>query len=313
MDKIIAVVITYNRRKLLQECVEALLNQTHQLHKIIIFDNGSTDDTYAVLKNNYLCDKKIDYMRVDTNIGAGAGWVRATNRAMEYGGDWLWIMDDDTEPLQDSLEKLIIANGKITTKSKESFSGNKVAFLASRVLGNSGENMNVPEISSRKALNGYSYAYKYLDNGLVCIESATFVSLLVKTKAIEKCGVQYDGFSMWGIDTEFTLRLFENYGDGYLVGDSIAIHKRKLEKALMFEYEDDRDRIRMWRSSFKFDYIMKRYYKKKNPLILVLKSTIYSLIISKKGLIKSIVVIQGTIDGIIGYKRYINYLKTKGI
>lgn len=42
-----AVVVTYNRKKLLEECVNAVLKQSYPVDKLIIIDNNSTDGTEA--------------------------------------------------------------------------------------------------------------------------------------------------------------------------------------------------------------------------------------------------------------------------
>ena len=43
MNKYAEVIVTYNRKKLLKENIEALLNQTFKDHDILIVDNNSND------------------------------------------------------------------------------------------------------------------------------------------------------------------------------------------------------------------------------------------------------------------------------
>ena len=47
--RVAAVVVTYNRKELLMECLEALLRQTRPLQAIYIIDNASTDGTPELL------------------------------------------------------------------------------------------------------------------------------------------------------------------------------------------------------------------------------------------------------------------------
>lgn len=49
MKEKVAIVVTYNRRDLLIECVNALLNQTEQVD-IMVIDNASTDGTEGALQ-----------------------------------------------------------------------------------------------------------------------------------------------------------------------------------------------------------------------------------------------------------------------
>ena len=56
-DRICAVVVTYNRKELLMECLDALKNQTRPLDGIYIIDNASTDNTPNLLfENKYILE-----------------------------------------------------------------------------------------------------------------------------------------------------------------------------------------------------------------------------------------------------------------
>ena len=43
--KVAAIVVTYNRKQLLKECLNAILNQTAEVERIIVINNASTDGT----------------------------------------------------------------------------------------------------------------------------------------------------------------------------------------------------------------------------------------------------------------------------
>ena len=55
-ETVAAVVVTFNRSRLLLECLQALLTQTRPIDRIILVDNASTDGTW------------IFYARTDTSI-----------------------------------------------------------------------------------------------------------------------------------------------------------------------------------------------------------------------------------------------------
>lgn len=102
-----AVVVTFNRKHLLVECLDALLAQTKTLDRIVVIDNASTDGTSDLLdEHRFLSNPKIDYIRLPENIGGAGGFYEGMKRAYESGYDWLWVMDDDAEPLPDALEIL---------------------------------------------------------------------------------------------------------------------------------------------------------------------------------------------------------------
>ena len=45
MEKVIAVIVSYNRQALLAECIQALRAQTRKPDAILVVNNGSTDNT----------------------------------------------------------------------------------------------------------------------------------------------------------------------------------------------------------------------------------------------------------------------------
>lgn len=234
-NKVVAVVVTYNRKQLLLECVQAILKQSYPVHKLIIVDNASTDGTESYLNENKIFENEIvDYQKMSTNTGGSGGFYVGLDLARNYNADWVWIMDDDTIPYEDSLQCLIEGTIQIPDAS----------FFASCVRGENGEPMNVPLINKNNAENGYPYWYKNLKYGMVSIATATFVSILINAEAIKKCGLPCKDYFIWGDDTEYTRRLVKNYGLAYLVGKSWVCHKRKNAKNVHIKNETDKNRIR---------------------------------------------------------------------
>jgi GT2 family glycosyltransferase len=107
-DSVAAVVVTFNRKELLCECLDALLAQTSPVSRIVLVDNASSDGTADLLaEKGYLENKVIDYIRMPVNSGGAGGFHEGVKRAYEAGFDWLWLMDDDVEPMPGALEKML--------------------------------------------------------------------------------------------------------------------------------------------------------------------------------------------------------------
>jgi glycosyltransferase involved in cell wall biosynthesis len=95
-----AVVPTYNREHLVVDCINSLLNQSYPVAKIIVVNDGSTDNTAQVLSS---FGDKITLI----NKGNG-GKASALNIGLEHcTSDWVWICDDDDIADADGLKKLI--------------------------------------------------------------------------------------------------------------------------------------------------------------------------------------------------------------
>jgi GT2 family glycosyltransferase len=107
MTSIAAVVVTFNRKLLLVECLTGLLAQSLPLTRILVVDNASGDGTAQLLEERgFLKDPRIRYMRLDRNTGGAGGFHDGMKAAYDEGHDWLWLMDDDAEPEPRALEHL---------------------------------------------------------------------------------------------------------------------------------------------------------------------------------------------------------------
>lgn len=66
-DDVIAIIVTYNRKELLKESIEALLQQTYKNFDILVIDNASTDGTYETI-SSYIDNNQIKYQKYQVLI-----------------------------------------------------------------------------------------------------------------------------------------------------------------------------------------------------------------------------------------------------
>ena len=108
MSRVVAVVVTYNRKRLLVGCLEALGRQTRPVERVVLVDNASTDGTEEhVAASGVAGALAIEYLRLPRNGGGAEGFHHGVRAALEHDCDWLWLMDDDCEPRDDCLERLL--------------------------------------------------------------------------------------------------------------------------------------------------------------------------------------------------------------
>lgn len=103
MDKISVVVPSYNNAPWLPQCLESLLAQTYENLEIIVVDDGSTDDTPAVLEAFSRQDSKILALRQE-NSGVTAARLRGVAEAT---GDWIGFCDGDDRVEPDLYARLL--------------------------------------------------------------------------------------------------------------------------------------------------------------------------------------------------------------
>lgn len=108
-QKIIAVVVTFNRKSLLRKTINCLLAQTYPLSGVIVVDNGSTDGTAAFLEEKEKEAETDGHLTVirQQNVGGAGGFRSGMSAAFDMDADWIWCMDDDVFPRPDCLEHLL--------------------------------------------------------------------------------------------------------------------------------------------------------------------------------------------------------------
>ncbi len=207
-----AVVVTYNRKELLKECISALLNQTYKNLDIFVIDNASTDGTKEYIKE-YINLSMIHYYNTQKNIGGAGGFNRGIRLTARKGYDYIWLMDDDTIPQNDSLEQLMNAAQLVNYN---------FGFLSSyaEFVDGSPCIMNIPDLKQ----TGWIYDKQFIKDGLIEADRATFVSFLVPRKIVLKEGLPIKEFFIWADDTEYSKRISKDF-PCYFVSDSIVTHK----------------------------------------------------------------------------------------
>ena len=90
-----AVVVAYNRAKLLRECLDAIAAQTRPVQRVIVIDNASTDDSAHIAQQHPVVDRVIP---LSENTGGAGGFCAGIAHALAYkeleSQDFIWIMDD---------------------------------------------------------------------------------------------------------------------------------------------------------------------------------------------------------------------------
>ena len=96
-----AVIVTWNSKRYISRCLDALSAQTHQDFEIVIIDNGSTDGRVLQLQEKYP-DLQLTINRLDANLG----FASANNIGARLAcGKWIALLNADAFPEPDWLER----------------------------------------------------------------------------------------------------------------------------------------------------------------------------------------------------------------
>ena len=210
--RVIAVVVTYNRRDLLLEALAAVHAQTRAPDAVIVVDNASTDGTAEAVRAKF---PAVHLAELTRNTGGAGGFAYGMARALDGGADLIWLMDDDTVPEPGALDAMLAARGR--------YPGRPPALVASCVVWTDGRAhpMNTPRT---KPFASKADRFAAGKTGCTPIRSASFVSVLVDAGESRRRGLPQADYFLWNDDFEFTTRLLRG-NTGLLCPASVVVHK----------------------------------------------------------------------------------------
>lgn len=203
--KVCAVIVTYNRKELLQRCLQAVMDQSIAVDFILVVDNCSHDGTSKLFYEGGLYDKSpvVKLIQLGENVGGAGGFYFGIKFAMQMNFDFVWLMDDDGYPDRQCLEELL----------KQSSSEDICGPL---VLSDHEDGLLSFTINDRKSGSYISSVSEFMERYPVTAWDIIlpFNGTLINTKIIEKIGLPRKEYFLWGDEVEYMLRAKFN---GYTV------------------------------------------------------------------------------------------------
>lgn len=100
MADVSVIIPTWNRENTIGKAVQSALGQTLSPLEVLICDDGSTDNTFTVIKS--FNDPRVRWI---AGLRGGRPAIPRNRGIRESKGDWLAFLDSDDEWLPDKLEK----------------------------------------------------------------------------------------------------------------------------------------------------------------------------------------------------------------
>ncbi len=119
MKRITVIIVNWNGKRFLSECLNALKNQTYQAFSIILADNGSEDGSADFVAQNF---PEVRLIRLSHNTG----FAVANNIALkQVDTEYAALLNNDAVPEKMWLETLILA---LDTHADAGFAASKMLF-----------------------------------------------------------------------------------------------------------------------------------------------------------------------------------------
>lgn len=224
-----AVVVSWNRRELLELTLRGITSGDRVPDIIIVVDNASTDDSVAFVESFAAqlgsaapAAPVVDLIRLERNVGGAGGFTVGIDRAANHHrADLIWVMDDDTEPLPQTLAASVAA-----WSDYDPSGGRRPVLVASRVLWTDGTEHPMNSMIERIGA-GAARRRRAAAVGGRTIRSGSFVSLVMDGDAVRAAGLPWADYFIWNDDFEYSTRLARWADAIQLPGSEVVHHTRK--------------------------------------------------------------------------------------
>lgn len=236
MPKVAIILVNYNGRKYLPDCLSSLagLDYPKDNYKIFFVDNLSTDDSLSYAKTNF---PDINYIEAGENLGFAAGNNLGMSRAMAENFDYVFLINQDTICNQDVLTKLVNLAEK----------DDKLAAIQPRLMLHP-ETDKINSLGNSLHYLGFGFSsggYQKFDNNLQPkeIAYATGAAVLIKKEVLKKIGLFPADFFMYHEDMDLGWRM-RLAGYKIMVDPgAVVYHKYEFSKSIKKYYFMERNRF----------------------------------------------------------------------
>lgn len=222
MTDLTIVVVNYNTRKLLRECLLSIRRYAPPGAEVIVVDNASNDGSPDLVRSEFS-----SYLLLANT--QNLGYPRAVNQALRLGrGDLFLVLNADTQLTQGSIETIvsymcdyhsvgIVAPANVTPDGKMLLTVHRDVTLAREIL----RNFLLTDVWRYRVL-GHTSAERL--NAPTAIDWATGSALMVRQEVIEAIGGMDETVFLYGEEYDWQLRARQAGWEVHFVPQAKIIH-----------------------------------------------------------------------------------------
>ena len=178
MKEVAIVIVNWNGKEILKNCLESLRKQTYRNFRIILVDNGSTDGSVSFVEKNY---PEVEIVSLPENTGfAKANNIGISKAFEDENTEYILTLNNDTKPDAEFVSKIL--------ESAKRHSG--FGSIQPKVLDAEGKNIDCTGILISFEMSAQNRGYGEEDKGQFGKEEEIFGSsagaALYSRKALEK-------------------------------------------------------------------------------------------------------------------------------
>jgi hypothetical protein len=200
MPKVFIIILNWNGKDDTIECLESLKKIDYPDYKIVVVDNGSTDDSVEIIPKRYF--EQVAFIAAKKNFGFSGGNNIGIDYALKNGADYILLLNNDTIVEPDFLSELVQAAEE----------NKKVGILGPKILFYSNKNLiwSAGGKISKNYTRGELVGYKEKDEGEYGekkeVDYISGTCLLIKKEVVEKIGPMSEDYFLYYEDTDWNMR-----------------------------------------------------------------------------------------------------------
>lgn len=199
-DILFVITVNWNRPADTWECLHSLMKQRGSSFKIIVVDNGSTDNSARILRDQF---PEVQLIRSEKNLGFAGGFNLGIRAALEHDAGRILIINNDTIAHPDMVQML-----------SNRLNEDNIGVVAPLIyyhqkpdqVWSSGGNIKPLLLEPRNSHNQYAK----IGEGPI---TRTFLSgccLMVKRQVLDQVGLFDERFFLYYEDLDFSLRVMQS-------------------------------------------------------------------------------------------------------
>ncbi|WP_336185614.1 glycosyltransferase family 2 protein [Klebsiella grimontii] len=268
-------------------CLESLLKLNYKNTKIVVCDNGSTDNSIEKINKWYTSidiKKNLEYAKIDIvnvnnystlentpglyiiDIGKNLGYAGGNNVGIKFAlnqqdMDSVWILNNDTIVNENSLS---LMRATLENDQNIGVCGSRLVYFDDREKLQGLGGLFNPVLCTSKHYKAYERADKIFDNENVSsnIDYVIGASMLIKRAVLESIGGLCEDYFLYYEEIDYCIRAKKLGYRVFVCTESVVYHKegastKKNQKGILADYYSVRNRL----------LISKKFYPKYYALV----------------------------------------------
>jgi GT2 family glycosyltransferase len=239
------IIVNYNGKKYLEECITSLFNQTYKNLEIILVDNKSSDDSVKFVQSKYR--DSILVIQNDANVGFAAGCNIGISASK---GSLICLFNQDAIADKEWLSTLVSV---IQSSEDIAAVAGKLYYLGDKY----GKDAVFCTWAKVDPYTAGAYNFNKGDEPISKVDYLTGAAMLVKKEVVDKIGLLDPEYFLYFDETEWCARMIRASYDLIYVPQAIAWHvvSASLTDSNSKLYYMNRSRMRFALKNFDLDYL----------------------------------------------------------